>query len=98
MREALPPRVCTLEPGAVATFDLPVAGQESKVVSASTVAACGLAAMRPPHVLVVEDNAMCWKVRASPVSSFQEPPPSPPLPPGPRGPDWSRSTGPMVLS
>ena len=34
----------------------------NKVVSAKSVAHSGLAAMEPPHVLVVEDTSMCWKV------------------------------------
>ena len=34
----------------------------SKIISPSSVASSGLAAMEPPHVLVVEDTAMCWKV------------------------------------
>lgn len=34
----------------------------SKIITPSSVAAYGLAAMEPPHVLVVEDTPMCWKM------------------------------------
>lgn len=34
----------------------------SKIVTPTSVANRGLAAMEPTHVLVVEDTAMCWKV------------------------------------
>jgi CheY-like chemotaxis protein len=34
----------------------------AKVITPSSVANHGLAAMEPPHVLVVEDTPMCWKV------------------------------------
>ena len=35
---------------------------ESMIITPNSVATRGLAAMDPPHILVVEDTTMCWKV------------------------------------